>query len=245
MIRVVLFDIDGTLIRTGGAGRLALDRAFALQFGIPDPLRDVSLAGRTDSSLARDCFRANEIPVTSENLSKLFDTYVFLLDYFLHRCHGATCAGVLRFIEGLRQMPHPPLIALLTGNILLGAEIKLRHFDLWPLFEFGAFADDHEDRNCLAEIAKKRAEDRLGRSLAGDEILVVGDTPLDVKCARAIGAHVLAVATGDYSCADLLLHTPTWVVEHLGHFETQSLGHGPVQAALPIRTNDARTTNHP
>ncbi len=119
------------------------------------------------------------------------------------------------FIRDLHALPHPPLLGLLTGNIRLGAEIKLRHFHLWEVFETGAFADDHEERDQIAEVARQRGSRILGNDLAGQEVLVVGDTPLDIRCARAIGAKVLAVGTGGASLQELEQHHPDWAVKDL------------------------------
>jgi phosphoglycolate phosphatase-like HAD superfamily hydrolase len=114
-------------------------------------------------------------------------------------CQGEICPGVTEFIRDLERLPHPPIIGLLTGNIRLGAEIKLRHFRLWDVFHTGAFADDHEDRNQLAVVARERGSRALKENLRGDQILVVGDTAHDIRCARAIGAKALAVATGGHT----------------------------------------------
>ena len=112
-------------------------------------------------------------------------------------------------------MPDPPLLGLLTGNIRLGAEIKLSHYGLWEHFRTGGFADDHEDRNQIAMVARERGARFLRRKLGGDEILVIGDTPRDVECGRAIGAKTLAVATGMYSAGKLRAEKATWTVETL------------------------------
>ncbi len=215
MIRLVLFDIDGTLIRTGGAGVRAFERTFALEFGLVDAIRGLEFAGRTDTSLVRECFQLHGIPDTPENFRRFFDLYVFQLSHQLEQCHGGACPGVLEFVFDLQALSKPPVIGLLTGNVRLGAEIKLRHYQLWDLFQTGAFGDDDEDRNCLAALAQKRGEQLLRSTLSGDEILVVGDTPRDIACARSIGARMLAVGSGGYSCAELSGYAPTWVVETL------------------------------
>ncbi len=112
----------------------------------------------------------------------------------------------------LKALPQPPLLGLLTGNIRLGAEIKLRHFDLWKVFETGAFADDSEDRSQIAAIARQRGSRILGENLNGDQVLVIGDTPLDIRCGRAIDAKVLGVATGGATLEELARHQPDWAV---------------------------------
>jgi phosphoglycolate phosphatase-like HAD superfamily hydrolase len=217
VIRLALFDIDGTLIRTGGAGVQAFARAMALEFGVADGTRGISFAGRTDTSLVRQCFRLHGIEETAGNFGRFFDAYVFLLQDRLTQCKGAPCSGVMEFLMDLRTLPTPPVVGLLTGNIRLGAEIKLRHFGLWEFFETGAFGDDHEDRNQLAAIAHRRGAKLVGNGLAGSEILVVGDTPLDIACANSIQARMLAVGTGGCECEVLRACSPapTWVVSDL------------------------------
>jgi phosphoglycolate phosphatase len=215
VIRLVLFDIDGTLIRTGGAGVKAFERTFAVEFGIQKAAHGINFAGRTDTSLVRECFNRHGIEPSASNFKKFFEAYVFVLSHLLLDCQGSACAGVVEFLKQLEQLPDRPLIGLLTGNIRLGAEIKLRHFDLWDYFCCGAFGDDDEDRNRLAQIAQERGRELLGRRLPGSEILVVGDTPRDVECGRAIGANVLAVGTGSYNCHELGQCNPDWVFETL------------------------------
>ena len=215
MARAVLFDIDGTLIRTGGAGVKAFARAGETAFGIPNCTAHMKFAGRTDTGLVREIFFGHGIELTAENVRRFFDAYVFWLDQLLPQCGGGVCAGVLKLIQSLRTQQNPPLIGLLTGNIRLGAEIKLRHYNLWQEFETGAFADDHEDRNQIAVVARQRVSRRLQRDLPGREIIVVGDTPHDIRCGRAIGAKVLAVATGGSTCAEMRAHQPDWLVEDL------------------------------
>lgn len=223
MIRLVLFDIDGTLIRTGGAGVEAFARAFAEVFGTRGDVKRVRFAGRTDVSLVRELMHLSGVPATEENFRRFFDAYVAHLRELMRGCRGAICPGVVEFIAQLRALSPPPLIGLLTGNIRAGAEIKLRHFQLWDWFHVGAFADDHEDRNQIAVVARERGSRALRELLRGEQILVVGDTAHDIRCARAIGARVLAVATGGHSIEELRAHRPDWLVRDLREISVQEI----------------------
>lgn len=215
MIRLVLFDIDGTLIHTSGAGEKAFARVFANLFGIADGTEKLKFAGRTDGAVLREFFVHNAIEPSTENMEQFLEAYVFMLDHMLENLPGGVHAGVWTWLHDLRSLPEPPVIGLLTGNIRLGAEIKLRRFNLWEQFETGAFADDSFERNEIAASARRRGEVLVGRELRGDEVLIIGDTPLDVACARAIGAKVLAVGTGIYRARDLLPFKPDWAVDNL------------------------------
>ncbi|MFM2295286.1 MAG: Phosphoglycolate phosphatase [Verrucomicrobiota bacterium] len=215
MAHAVLFDIDGTLIRTGGAGVKAFARAGETAFGIRNGTEHMKFAGRTDTGLAREFCQFHQIPATPENIRHLLDSYVFWLDHLLPQSKGGVCPGVHKFIKDLRAQKNPPLIGLLTGNIRLGAQIKLGHYGLWEEFELGAFADDHEERDQIAIAAHKRVSKHFNRELRGEEIVVIGDTPHDIRCGRAIGAKVLAVATGGSKFEEIQAHAPDWCVKDL------------------------------
>jgi len=218
MVRLVLFDIDGTLIQTGGAGVTAFGQALESEFDLKDATARINFSGRTDTGILREVFLQNSIDPSFENFRRFFDSYVFWLDHFLHQKQGRLCPHVPDFIRALEKLPHPPVLGLLTGNIRLGAEIKLRHFNIWERFLVGAFADDHEDRDQISSIAHRRGCELINSKIQGDEVLVIGDTPLDIQCGRSIGAQVLAVATGNYTLQELQKHRPDFACENLGEF---------------------------
>jgi phosphoglycolate phosphatase len=215
MVRLVLFDIDGTLIHTSGAGEKAFGRVFANLFGISDGTERLKFAGRTDPAIVREFFVHNAIEPSQENYERFFEAYVFMLDHLLQHLPGGVHRGVWNWLHDLRSLPHKPAVGLLTGNVRLPAEIKLRRFHLWEQFDTGAFADDSMERNEIAAIAKHRGEAFLKRQLEPHEVLVIGDTPLDIACARHIGASVIAVGTGIYRASDLQQFEPDYAVENL------------------------------
>ena len=223
MVRLVLFDIDGTLIRSGGAGVQAFERTFTEIFGLPETTRKLKFAGRTDVSLVREGLSLHGVEPNEENFKRFFTHYPNFLEEKLRTCKGAICEGIRELIHQLEIVPEKPMLGLLTGNIRRGAELKLQHYQLWHHFKTGAFADDHEDRNCIAEAARKRGSEAFGRSLIGDEIVVIGDTLHDIRCGQSIGAKVLAVGTGEFGRAKLLECNPTWAVDHVGQIEVRTL----------------------
>jgi phosphoglycolate phosphatase-like HAD superfamily hydrolase len=231
MIRLALFDIDGTLARTGGAGVKAFGKVFETEFKLVDGLENLKFAGRTDVSIIRDFFNFHDIAATTQNFQRFYDRYVFWLDHILKDCQCEVIPGVWEFIHGLQELPEPPLLGLLTGNIRLGAEIKLRRVGLWETFATGAFADDHEERDHIAVVARDRGSRLLGGNLRNEEVLVIGDTPFDIRCGRAIGAKVLAVATGGAELQELKAHKADWAVADLNEVTPREIVYG--NASVP------------
>ena len=212
--KLLLFDIDGTLLLTGRAGEHALRLAFKERFGVDDDLSSISFAGSTDGAIARQMFAAHDIPPTPENIADLFDGYVHHLALELPRREGRVLPGIVELLEALHGR-EDCVLGLLTGNIEKGAELKLSHYGVWDFFEFGAFADDHVDRNKLGPVAHSRAAERHGLSFEAEDVFVIGDTPRDIDCARAAGFVAVAIATGSYGTDELAAHKPDFLFEDL------------------------------
>ena len=199
---VCLFDIDGTLLSSSGSGRLAMDAALVSEFGVHVPILQSQISGRTDRSIARDQFALHGIDDTPANWQRFINAYIANLPASLQRNGGRVLPGVAALVERLRSRPDTA-VGLLTGNVPEGARIKLAHFGIDAHFDFGAYGHEHHSRDEVAHSALALVRGRYGDALAADRVWVIGDTPWDVRCAHAIGARSIAVATGIYSVDDL------------------------------------------
>jgi phosphoglycolate phosphatase len=205
MSKVILFDIDGTLILSGGAGMRALNRACEEITGFRDALAEVPVAGRTDRVILHDAMRKAGRELDDRLLAALRARYVQLLQEEIQlpgRGVKAILPGVRELLEVLASKPDV-FLGLVTGNFEDGARIKLEYFDLWRYFACGAFGDDASDRNALVPLAVARARECGILDADPRGVVVVGDTPHDVACALAAGATPVAVATGNYSVDQL------------------------------------------
>lgn len=192
---VLLFDLDGTLMTTDGAGRRAIEAAFAVRHGRGDACRNVPFAGMTDRAIARRGLEAIGVAPDEAAITGLLATYLGLLDREL------AAARSVRVFPGIEPAlsaaaRHGAALGLGTGNLRQGAQKKLELTRLWSSFAFGGFADDSESRPELIRIGATRGAERLGVALAECRVVVIGDTPLDVAAAQANGFRSLAVATG-------------------------------------------------
>jgi len=212
--RLILFDIDGTLITSGGAGERALIEAMQSRFGIDEDFRGIHLAGATDGAITKNLLEKNGLSSSPENVASLLDGYLDHLADRIGKHDGTLLPGIVPLLEALRERPDA-VVALLTGNVRRGAEIKLAYYGVWDFFEFGAFADDHHDRNQLGHFARQRAKEYHGEDFPPERIFVLGDTPRDIECGRAIGAKTVAIATGQYSKDSLAEHHPDFLFSDL------------------------------
>ena len=212
--RLLLFDIDGTLVNTAGAGVESLKRTLHNRFGAKDDLHDIEIAGKTDRAIIRDILRKYQVDPNEENMASFAQEYIHGLPLSLSRSRGRVLRGIQLLLERLKTRPHI-VLALLTGNLQQGARLKLQHYGLWDFFEFGAFADDHHDRNELGAFARERAQTRHGHDFDAADIDVIGDTKHDIACGKAFGARTIAVATGSWSRKRLQMCAPDFLFDDL------------------------------
>ena len=205
MRKLVLFDIDGTLVLTGGAGLRAMNRAIEETLGHADGLNGIPLAGRTDWSVLLDAVGKVGREIDNALLATLRDRYISnLAEEIRYPGKGpkAVMPGIRPLLDTLTARDDA-FVGLLTGNFEEGARIKLGHFDLWRYFACGAYGGDAADRNALVPFAVERARECGLPKIAASDVLVVGDTPHDVACAHAAGAVAVAVATGGHTVDEL------------------------------------------
>jgi len=213
---LLLWDIDGTLICSGGAGEEALRLVLLNDFGVIGDLNEIEIAGRTDRAIAQSI--VEHFHLGKDTAGDFLKCYLERLPGEMPKHHGKILPGVEKLLEFAHA--HPEIHnALLTGNMRLGAEIKLKHYDLWKYFEFGAFADDDIDRNKLGPIVLERARRHLARDFTLEHTWVIGDTVHDILCGKALGCKTLAVTTGRYTMEQLELHQPDLIFRDLSDFE--------------------------
>lgn len=209
-MRLFLFDIDGTLVTARGAGRAALGRALVKAYGTPGPIEDYDFRGRTDQRIVWDLMRGAGLDDgrIAAGIAACFAAYVAELEALIG---DGACVSIMPGVGALVRAlaaRDDAVVGLLTGNIEAGARLKLRPTGLLDLFRVGAFGSDDMDRRRLPAIACERALRATGRRFAFEELTIIGDTPLDVDCARACGAVAVAVATGLHRAEELRACAP-------------------------------------
>ncbi len=212
--RLWLFDIDGTLVDTGGAGMRALQQATLDCYGGEGPPLD--LAGSTDLGVLAGILRHFDLQHVAAEEERFFASYLAHLERNLAEgtWHGRVLPGAAELLDELSRREGITL-GLLTGNIAGGAGAKMRHYGLAHHFRFGAYGCDHADRNLLGPVALDRAAAHAGTTFTPRETLVIGDTPKDIACAHAMGARCLAVATGKFTAGQLHAAGADMVVQTL------------------------------
>ena len=219
----VLFDIDGTLIHTGGAGQRAFADTFRTLFGIDNIASEVRFAGRSDRAIAEELMAAHGIEANDSNWDRFVEAFVPRLVEVLPQCQGGILPGVVDLLDELERSDHVA-IGLLTGNIAAGAHAKLTHYQLWDRFAFGGYGDDWRERDDIAAAALLAAQLHLAGSQnancrkqndIAELVFVLGDTPADVQCARSIGAFAIAVLTGGANREQLLAAEPDLLLNDL------------------------------
>ena len=215
-MKLVLFDIDATLISTGAAGADAMRDVFAELCGIPDGFAGIEMSGKTDAAIFREALIKHQLDEAVMPVDVFHERYVSCLRLTLQEAHRPRrlMPGIPHLLEALAEQPDL-VLGLLTGNFALGAQLKLESFGIWHYFRLGAYGSDHHDRNVLVPIAQQRAHALLGHAIPAQQTFVIGDTPRDIACAHAHGAHAIAVATGNYSVAELRRHAPEYCFEDL------------------------------
>ena len=197
---VLLFDIDGTLVTTGGAGRLALERVFELLYQRDDACRHFRFDGMTDRAIVRGGLRGIGQPDTEAEIDYVLQSYIPVLEEEVRRIDDGRYRvhrGMLEALDAAATLPHVA-IGLGTGNIREGARVKLQRVGIYQRFSFGGFGSDHEDRTELIRIGACRGAERLGLPIEECRVVVIGDTPKDVAAAAAIGAEAVGVGTGNF-----------------------------------------------
>ncbi len=204
--KLVLLDIDGTLISTGGAASSAFRRAMLATYDETGPIDSYAFHGRTDPQIARELLRLAGLDdaAIDAGLDRLWTAYLRELEIELAKpgVRVEVLPGVPGFLDALHGSGDH-LVALLTGNIEEGARLKLSAANLWHRFDFGAYGSDHERRDRLPAVAVHRARERTGIHFRGRDVVIVGDTPFDVSCGRSLGVWAVAVATGKHSVGEL------------------------------------------
>ncbi|MFN8391639.1 MAG: HAD family hydrolase [Bdellovibrionota bacterium] len=215
-MKVILFDIDGTLLLDGGAGGRACDRAFGERFGVMDASKDVPKAGRSDQAIMQEAaglaLGRELLPEEMEGLSALAHQYL---------AEELVLSQSFRLLPGAKDLcealgaDDSLLVGLQTGNLERFAGCKLKHGGIHHLFRFGGFGCDHRERKEIVRAAIGRAAEKIGSRPSGSEIFVIGDTPHDIEAGKANGARTIAVSTGIYSMEQLLSSEPDVILEKL------------------------------
>ena len=219
-MKLLLFDVDLTLINSSGAGRRAMTLAFEKVFEKKNGLKNVNLAGRTDPQILKDALNRKGLEWQPESEERFKHAYFELLKNEIEKPNYRTqiMPGISKILSILSSYSDM-ILGLLTGNWRQGAMIKLGHFNLTHFFQLGAFADDSDIREELPQFAAQRLEETFGIPIPPKDVFIIGDTPLDVACSKPFGAKSIAVATGFFSYEELEAANPDYTFENLSDYE--------------------------
>ncbi len=214
--KLLLWDIDGTLLTTGGAGVNALANALNREFNVNFQPKDgdPDIGGRTDRYITSALLQRFGKEVDAENIRRFLEAYLEELPKQLASRTGNVFGGIVDILDEVTRRPELAQ-GLLTGNLQSGAKIKLSHYNIHHYFEFGAFADDSPIRNELGPHAHRRAKEKFQYDFPSHHIFIIGDTPHDIECGKTIGAQTIAVATGTFSMEQLAPHNPSALFKDL------------------------------
>jgi phosphoglycolate phosphatase len=214
MIKLILFDIDGTLINPGRVGRRSLTATFHELFSVQDAFSDITMAGKTDIQIIKEALTAHGLASDDGVIPKILTQYVNILRSEINTGRMSLEPGVIELLNDLKANEGFRL-GLLTGNIEQGARLKLSAFDLNRQFLFGGFGDDNEDRNKLLPIAVEKFRNMTNIDIGFSDCVVIGDTPMDIECSSPFGAISVAVSTGPFSFDALVKAGADFVLEDL------------------------------
>lgn len=219
-MKLLLFDIDLTLINSGGTGRQAMSAAFERVFGKKNGLKNVNLAGRTDPQILKDALARKGLSWSLDREHQFKQVYFESLKIEIEKPNPRKQIqpGISEILNILSTR-NDITLGLLTGNWRKGAMIKLGYFNLIHFFKIGAFADDSENREELPQFAVQRLKEKFGMSILPQSVFVIGDTPLDVACAKPFRAKSVAVATGFFSYEELEAENPDYIFQNLSDYE--------------------------
>ena len=213
-MKLLLFDIDGTLVNANGSGRVAIEKALANVFEQPISTDGIAFSGRTDPGIMRDILGANGIAPSASNVQRAIDAYKTVVLEQGNPDDVTLIPGIPPLLDRLADRSDVAL-ALLTGNVRVTAFWKLQAVGLDRHFSFGAFGCDDGDRRNLPPVAVRRAQKHTGRTFVGSDVVIIGDTPHDIQCGRSIGAFSVGVCTGSYARAALESNRPNALFDTL------------------------------
>jgi len=221
-MQLLLFDIDGTLLRSNGAGKAVLRMALEEIFGTSGPCDNYQMAGKTDPLIISDLMGAAgmETAEIDRQLPVVYERMMFHAQKIFSEKSISPCPGIPALLESL-LVRNDVLIGLLTGNIEATAPLKLAAAGIDPtIFRVGAYGSDHKERNHLPPFALRRAAELTNLTFTGQNTTIIGDTPADIACARTIGARIVAVGSGSYSSATLNKFQPDFLFDNFTNKES-------------------------